>query len=83
MGPTTTIRVTTNLDEQPRLVASLEERTHLILRNHGLLVAAPYLPTAFNCDIQLASDAANGPDRAMSEQLLEKIPQTRASGRSE
>lgn len=82
--------VTTNLDEQPRLVASLGERNHLILRNHGLLVVGPDLPTAFNrlwtlqraCEIQLASDAGRGPNRVISEELLVQVPQTRVAGRS-
>lgn len=62
--------VTTNLEEQPRLVASLGTKNHLILRNHGLLVVGPDLPTAFNrmwvlqraCEIQLASDSGQGAD---------------------
>lgn len=82
--------VTTNLDEQPRLVASLGRRNHLMLRNHGLLVVGPDLPTAFNrlwtlqraCEIQLASDAGRGPNRAISEELLANVPQTRVAGRS-
>lgn len=83
--------VTTNLDEQPRLVASLGACNHLILRNHGLLVVGPDLPTAFNrlwtlqraCEIQLASDAGRGPNRTISAELLEKVPQTRVAGRSD
>lgn len=82
--------VTTNLDEQPRLVASLGSKNHMILRNHGLLVAAPDLPTAFNrlwtlqraCEIQLASDAGRGPNREISEELLLKVPETRVAGRA-
>lgn len=82
--------VTTNLDEQPRLVASLGARNHLILRNHGLLVVAPDLPTAFNrlwtlqraCEIQLAADAGGGPNRQIPKEILQKVPQTRVAGRA-
>ena len=83
--------VTTNLDEQPRLVASLGRRNHLILRNHGLLALAPDLPTAFNrlwtlqraCEIQLASDAGQGPNRRIATDILERVPQTRVAGRAD
>lgn len=83
--------VTTNLDEQPRLVESLGSRNHLILRNHGLLVVGPDIPTAFNrlwvlqraCEIQLASDAGSGPNRAIPESILRTVPQTRVAGKGE
>ncbi len=83
--------VTTNLDEQPRLVKSLGMKNHLILRNHGLLVVGPDIPTAFNrlwtlqraCEIQLASDSGRGENRAISQQLLETVPQTRVAGRGD
>ncbi|MDM0005086.1 class II aldolase/adducin family protein [Variovorax sp. J22G73] len=83
--------VTTNLDEQPRLVKSLGSRNHLILRNHGLLVVGPDIPTAFNrlwvmqraCEIQLASDAGSGPNRAIPESILRTVPQTRVAGKGE
>jgi len=83
--------VTTNADEQPRLVASLGSRSHLILRNHGLLALAPDIPTAFNrlwtlqraCEIQLASDAGRGPNRSIPESILKTVPQTRVAGRGE
>jgi len=83
--------VTTNVDEQPRLVASLGERNHLILRNHGLLAVGPEIPTAFNrlwtlqraCEIQLASDAGRGANRAIATEILERVPQTRVAGRGE
>ncbi len=81
--------VTTNLDEQPRLVRSLGQANHLILRNHGLLAAGPDIPTAFNrlwtlqraCEIQLASDAGRGPNRAIPAEVLETVPATRVAGR--
>lgn len=83
--------VTTNEGEQPRLVASLGSRNHLILRNHGLLVAGPDIPTAFNrlwtlqraCEIQLASDAGRGPNRSIPTDILQRVPETRVAGRSE
>lgn len=83
--------VTTNEDEQPRLLASLGTRNHLILRNHGLLAVGPDIPTTFNrlwvmqraCEIQLASDAGRGPNRAISESILERVPQTRVAGTSD
>ena len=83
--------VTTNLDEQPRLVASLGQRNHLILRNHGLLVVAPDIPTAFNrlwvlqraCEIQLASDGGAGPNRAIPQSVLAGVPASRIAGRAE
>jgi len=83
--------VTTNEDEQPRLVASLGARNHLVLRNHGLLALALDLPTAFNrlwtlqraCEIQLASDAGRGPNRAIPHPVLERVPATRVAGRAE
>lgn len=83
--------VTTNLDEQPRLVASLGHANHLILRNHGLLVVAQDIPTAFNrlwvlqraCEIQLASDAGRGPNRTISNEILARVPESRVAGKSE
>jgi ribulose-5-phosphate 4-epimerase/fuculose-1-phosphate aldolase len=79
--------VTTNVDEQPRLVASLGRANHLILRNHGLLVVGPNIPTAFNrlwtlqraCEIQLASDAGHGPNRSIPTEVLRTVPQTRVA----
>lgn len=82
--------VTTNVDEQPRLIASLGSRNHLILRNHGLLAVGPDIPTTFNrlwtlqraCEIQLASDAGAGPNRAIPAEILEKVPQSRVASNS-
>ncbi|WP_239027204.1 class II aldolase/adducin family protein [Ramlibacter algicola] len=83
--------VTTNEDEQPRLVASIGARHHLVLRNHGLLAVGPDLPTAFNrlwtlqraCEIQLASDAGHGPNRAIAKDILVRVPETRVAGRAD
>ncbi len=83
--------VTTDLNEQPRLVASLGRRNHLILRNHGLLAVGPDIPTAFNrlwtlqraCEIQLAADSGRGPNRSIPEHILRTVPETRVAGRSD
>jgi ribulose-5-phosphate 4-epimerase/fuculose-1-phosphate aldolase len=79
--------VTTHLDEQPRLVASLGTAHHLILRNHGLLVVGPDIPTAFNrlwvlqraCEIQIASDGGRGPNRSIPPEVLAGVPATRVA----
>ncbi len=83
--------VTTNLDEQPRLVASLGNANHLILRNHGLLVVGPDIPTTFNrlwvlqraCEIQLASDGGSGPNKSIPKEILQRVPETRVAGKSD
>ncbi|HZV93565.1 MAG TPA: class II aldolase/adducin family protein [Caldimonas sp.] len=77
--------VTTSVEERPRLVRSLAGHSHLILRNHGLLVVGATLPQAFQrlwtlqraCEIQLASDAGAGPNRAIAADVLERVPATR------
>ncbi len=83
--------VTTKLDEQPRLVASLGRAQHLILRNHGLLVVGPDIPTAFNrlwvlqraCEIQIASDGGRGPNRSIAPEILAGVPASRVAGKSD
>jgi ribulose-5-phosphate 4-epimerase/fuculose-1-phosphate aldolase len=65
--------VTTSLDEQPRLVASLGAKPLLILRNHGLLVAEANVPAAFYwyyllqsaCHVQALAHAMPGPTLAL------------------
>jgi len=77
--------VTTGLAERPRLVASLGEKNYLILRNHGLLVTGASVAEAFQrmwtlqraCEIQLASDAGQGPNHEVAPQILQQVPQTR------
>ena len=77
--------VTTSLDERPRLVRSLGDKSHLILRNHGLLTVGATVAQAFHrlwvlqraCEIQLASDAAAGPNVTIPEDILERVPSTR------
>ncbi|MBV8667070.1 MAG: class II aldolase/adducin family protein [Burkholderiaceae bacterium] len=53
-------------DEQPRLQADLGDKTYMILRNHGLLVAGANIPDTFlamyaletSCQIQVTAQAA-------------------------
>ncbi|MGE4062898.1 MAG: class II aldolase/adducin family protein [Rhodospirillaceae bacterium] len=62
--------ITVNLDEKPRLVASLGNKRHLILRNHGLLTWGQTIPEAFvrlwtlnrACEIQMACSSMAGED---------------------
>lgn len=76
--------VTTDLSEQPLLVKSLGAANHMILRNHGLLVAGDDVPTAFHrlwtlqraCEVQLASDAGLGPNRQIAPEILQRVPAT-------
>ena len=77
--------VTTGLDERPRLVASLGDKPCLILRNHGLLVVGGTVAEAFQrlwtlqraCEIQLASDAGQGPNEPIPETVLARVPASR------
>jgi ribulose-5-phosphate 4-epimerase/fuculose-1-phosphate aldolase len=77
--------VTTGLDERPRLVASLGDKPFLILRNHGLLVVGASVAEAFQrlwtlqraCEIQLASDAGQGPNEPIAEDVLARVPASR------
>ena len=69
----------TNLDERQRLVNDLGDKNYLVLRNHGLLVCAPRISTAFkemyamekSCKTQLAVMATGAATIPMSEDLLE------------
>jgi ribulose-5-phosphate 4-epimerase/fuculose-1-phosphate aldolase len=62
--------ITVNPDEKPRLVASLGDKRHMIMRNHGLLAWGETIPEAFMhlwtlnraCEIQAASSAMPGED---------------------
>lgn len=55
-------------DERPRLVRDLGDKTHLLLRNHGLLTVGPTIPDAFLamylfeavCNIQVRAQAGGG-----------------------
>ncbi len=82
--------VTTDLGEQPRLVASLGAKPVLILRNHGLLVACPGIPEAFTtywmlqraCEIQVAMDSMRGDNQPISQPVLDATPARAAVFRS-
>jgi ribulose-5-phosphate 4-epimerase/fuculose-1-phosphate aldolase len=77
--------VTTDLDEQRRLVASLGAKEVLILRNHGLLVTGGSVPESFRtlwslqraCEVQLAAASMAGPDVPVPEAVLREIPRQR------
>jgi ribulose-5-phosphate 4-epimerase/fuculose-1-phosphate aldolase len=79
--------VTTGLEERPRLVRSLADNDHLILRNHGLLAVGGSVAQCFHrlwtlqraCEIQLASDAGAGPNVSIAVDVLERVPATRLS----
>ncbi|WP_326544015.1 class II aldolase/adducin family protein [Pseudorhodoferax sp.] len=79
--------VTTDAAEKPRLVASIGAKPILILRNHGLLVAAASVPEAFGlmatlekaCEVQLATDSLAGPTLAIGADVLAAIPAQNAA----
>jgi ribulose-5-phosphate 4-epimerase/fuculose-1-phosphate aldolase len=72
--------ITVRPDEGTRLLASLGDRSVLVLRNHGLLALGPDLPTAFllywtlqrACEVQLAAASMAGPDRSLEPALREQ-----------
>ncbi|MBL0421342.1 class II aldolase/adducin family protein [Ramlibacter sp. AW1] len=71
--------ITIHADEGPRLLASMDGKPLVILRNHGLLAWAPTLPLAFvrlwtlqrACEIQVAQ-AALGPAIPIPEAVVRK-----------
>lgn len=71
--------VAVNPDERPRIVASLGNKTCLILRNHGLLVAEHDLAQAFYwmyvlhraCEIQVLSHSMAGATRPLTKAACE------------
>ncbi|MDT2022787.1 class II aldolase/adducin family protein [Methylocella sp. CPCC 101449] len=71
--------ITVNADEGPRMLASLDGRPVMILRNHGLLAWGETLPQAFAylwtlqraCDIQVAAQSL-GPLIPIPEPVLEQ-----------
>ena len=75
--------ITTNLGEQPRLVASLGTKRAMILRNHGLLAVGATLTEAFStywtlqrsCDVQMAADSMAGENIAVPQKVLDAIPE--------
>ena len=70
--------VTVQESEQARLVASLGDKTCLLLRNHGLLVAERDIASAFYwmyvlqraCEIQVLAASMPGPNAALTPQAL-------------
>ncbi|MCX7962725.1 MAG: class II aldolase/adducin family protein [Burkholderiales bacterium] len=82
--------VTTDSDEQPRLVASLGTKNVLILRNHGLLVVGTCVADAFirywtlerACQIQAAADAMAGENLPIAAAVLADTPRRVAAFRS-
>jgi ribulose-5-phosphate 4-epimerase/fuculose-1-phosphate aldolase len=74
--------ITTLLEEQPRLVASLGANDVLILRNHGLLAVGEHIPVAFQtmwtlqraCEVQVAADSMGGANVAVADAVLRAIP---------
>lgn len=72
-----------DLDERERLVRDLGDRNYLVLRNHGLLVCAGTIATAFKemyamekaCKTQLAIMQAGGKIIKLSDNLLEHTAQ--------
>lgn len=69
--------ITVHPGEQPRLVKSLGDKTVLILRNHGLLVAERDLARAYSllwtlqraCEVQCAAGAIPGDDIGLSDEI--------------
>jgi ribulose-5-phosphate 4-epimerase/fuculose-1-phosphate aldolase len=67
--------------EKPRLVADLGNRSHMILRNHGLLTASANIPDAFlsmyiletACQTQLLAQSTGQPLTMISPQILAGI----------
>lgn len=79
--------VALNPEEKPRLVADLGDRTNLVLRNHGLLTAAPTIPDAFlamyvletACQIQLLAQSGGNELRHVDEKITRGIAQQAAA----
>lgn len=75
--------ITTDLDEQERLVASLGSKPYLILRNHGLLAIGQHVPDTLMsywvlqraCDVQARTDAMAGDNRLVPAEVLQRIPE--------
>jgi ribulose-5-phosphate 4-epimerase/fuculose-1-phosphate aldolase len=68
-----------NDDEKPRLVADLDDRNHLILRNHGLLTVGESVAEAFvnmyylemSCAIQVRAQAGGGELIPVSKTIID------------
>ena len=78
--------VASEVDERPRMVASLGDKPILIMRNHGLLVVGPDVPQTFRlmwtlqraCEIQLAAASIAGPNIPLSDATLKHTAVTHA-----
>jgi ribulose-5-phosphate 4-epimerase/fuculose-1-phosphate aldolase len=65
-------------DEKPRLVKDLGDRTHLMLRNHGLLTVGPTIADAFqamyffeaSCTIQVRAQAGGASLGTISPEII-------------
>jgi ribulose-5-phosphate 4-epimerase/fuculose-1-phosphate aldolase len=70
-----------NEDEKPRLVADLGDKSHLILRNHGLLTVGQTAAEAFlamyilegACRIQILAQSGGGTLLPLPEPTLERV----------
>src|SRR5438874_4039695 len=84
-----------DVGERERLVRDLGEHEAMILRNHGLLVAAASIPGAFNalyrleraCEVQVMAMAANTKLVMPSQEILEETygkmrPRPKANNRN-
>ena len=68
-------------DEKPRLVADIGDKTFLMLRNHGLLVASGSIPEAFlsmytfeaACAIQIKAQSGGGELIPIAKPILDGI----------
>jgi len=73
--------IAVNPDEKPRLVADIGDKNFLMLRNHGLLVAAGSIPDAFMsmytfgaaCAIQIKAQAGGGALIPIAQPVLDGI----------
>ena len=80
--------VTTDREEQPRLVANLGDKKLLILRNHGLLAMGRTVSQAFYaywtlqraCEVQVLADSMAGPTLAIPEAAFKAAPTRRTGG---
>ena len=73
--------IAVNPDEKPRLVTDIGDKTFLMLRNHGLLVASESIPEAFlamytfeaACSIQIKAQSGGGELIPIAKPILDGI----------
>jgi ribulose-5-phosphate 4-epimerase/fuculose-1-phosphate aldolase len=73
--------IAVNPDEKPRLVTDIGDKTFLMLRNHGLLVASGSIPEAFlamytfeaACAIQIKAQSGGGELLPIAKPILDGI----------